>query len=207
MDVKAKDELEEELLKTFTEMLTNPEKKKEFAESVKQLITNLELKKSEMGKPRLVLKDENVELRDHLIKRIAETLEQTESDIIRGEKSLYTWEEMDTGVIPAVIEDKETMYMLMNISTGGSKLEKMVYMIGHSWYDLTDFMMNDAYNNDEASSEKIKKLVKELGKQGVRNLLGVLKNGSGTETTSGSGSIKIEDLPSTGLEYIGMPAQ
>ena len=206
MDVKEKDEMEEELLKTFTEMLTNPEKKKEFAESVKQLITNLELKESEMGKPRLVLKDENVELKDHLIKRIGEFLTQTEMDIVKGERSLYTWEEMGTGVIPAVIEDKPTVYILMNLSTGASKVEKLVFLIGHSWYDLTDFLMNDAYNNDESDSEKLRKLVKELGKQGVRNLLDLVKDGLGTETTSESGNIKIEELPNTGLEYIEMPA-
>jgi hypothetical protein len=79
-------------------------------------------------------------------------------------------------------------------------------MIGHSWYDLTDFMMNDAYNSDESSSEKLKKLVKELGKQGVRNLLDIVKDGLGTETTSETGKIKIEELPSTGLEYIELPA-
>jgi len=206
MDVKEKDELEEELLKTFTEMLTNPEKKKEFADSLKQLIANLELKESELGKPKLVLKDENVELKDHLIKRIAEFLEKSEKDIVKGEKTLYTWEEKGSGVIPAVIEDKETFYMLMNLSKGGSQLEKLVYLIGHSWYDLTDFMMNDAYNDDESDSEKLKKLVKELGKQGVRNLLDLVKDGLGTKTTSESGSIKIEELPNTGLEYIEMPA-
>ena len=109
-------------------------------------------------------------------------------------------------MIPAVIEDKETFYMLMNLSKGGSQLEKLVYLIGHSWYDLTDFMMNDAYNDDESDSEKLKKLVKELGKQGVRNLLDLVKDGLGTKTTSESGSIKIEELPNTGLEYIEMPA-
>ena len=100
---------------------------------------------------------------------------------------------------------QETIYILMNLSMGGSKIEKIVYLIGHSWYDLTDFMMNDAYNNDESDSEKLRKLVKELGKQGVRNLLDLVKDGLGTETTSESGNIKIEELPNTGLEYIELP--
>ena len=64
----------------------------------------------------------------------------------------------------------------------------------------------NAYNEDESDSEKLKKLVKELGKQGVRNLLDLVKDGLGTKTTSESGSIKIEELPNTGLEYIEMPA-
>ena len=207
MDLKTKEELKEELLKTLTELLSDPEKKKEFRESARQLIANLELKESELGKPELVLKDrDGMELKDHLLDRILNLLVNNESDIIKGEQNLYSWEEKGSGVIPAVIDDKETVYTLMNISKGGLKLEKMVYLIGHSWYDLTDFLLEDAYNENESSGEKLSKLVKELGKQGLRNLLGALKDDSGPETASTTERIKIEELPSAGLEYIEFPA-
>ena len=207
MHTMTKEELKDELLKTVTELMTNPDKKKEFRESAKQLVENLELQDSELGRPKLVLKNkDNIELKDHLLNRFAEIFEQSERDIVRGETALFSWEEMDSGVIPAVIDDKPTIYILMNISKGGSQLNKLVYLIGHSWYDLTDFMMNDAYNEDESSSEKLSKLVKELGKQGLRNLLGAVKEGLGTGTTTESGNIRIEELPNTGLEYIELPA-
>ena len=202
MDLKTKEELKEELLKTLTELLSDPEKKKEFRENVRQLIMNLEVKKNELGKPKLVLKDKDgMELEDHLLNRILELLVDKESNLVKGESTLYSWEEKGSGVIPAVIEDKETVYILINMSKGGSQVEKIVYLIGHSWYDLTEFKKDDA----ESNTEKLSKLVKELGSQGVRNLLDLVRDGLGKETTTESGNIKIEELPNTGLEYIELP--
>jgi hypothetical protein len=120
---------------------------------------------------------------------------------------LFSWEEQDTGVIPAIIEDKPTVYILMNVSNGGSQLNKLVYLIGDAWYDLTDFMLEDAYNPDESIKKKLTTLLKVLGKQALTNFSAVISNRSEKEKKDNIGSMPVEYLPTAGLESIRLDLQ
>jgi hypothetical protein len=202
MDIKTKAELTKDLLELVKQLVKDPEKRKAFTDSAKHLMENLELKKSELGVPKLVIRSDDPEQEDVLGDLLGKLLDQTRSELIKSETVLFSWEEMDTGVIPVVIEDKPTIYILMNISNGGSQLNRMVYLLGDSWYDLTDFMMNDAYNSDESVKEKLVTLSKTLGKQALTNFSDVIRNRSGKETEENAGSIPVEYLPTTGLENI-----
>lgn len=200
MDVKTKAELTKEVLEIATKLSGDPEYRESFRESARHLLENLQLKVSELNSPELVINDgEDSEKEDPLGDLFSNLLNQASSELIKSETALFSWEEQDTGVIPAVIEEKPTVYILMNISNGGSQLNKLVYLLGDSWYDLTDFMMEDAYNPDETVKEKLTVLAKTLGKQLLHNLTGSGESGT---TTEGSETIPVEYLPTKGLENI-----
>ena len=207
-DVKTEEEIKAELLKTVTRLAEDPENRKEFTEDLRTIFENLKMKSTAWTAPTLELDKEKAgDIRDDLLKKLADLLQKTSENVIKGEHFTYSWEEKDTGVIPAVVDDMPSIYLLYNLSKGGSKIEKAIYLLGSSWYDLTDFMMNDMYNDDETAREKLIKLSKELGKQGLRNLLGTLKNGNGNGGKTTDGGITIEELPTTGLEYIVLEEQ
>jgi hypothetical protein len=208
MDVKTKAELAGELLEIVTKLIRDPEYRASFAENAKQMMGNIELKESELGIPILTLKgSSDSEQEDALGELLSKLMNRTSSELIKSETVIFSWEEQDTGVIPAVIEDKPTVYILMNISNGGSQLNKLVYLLGDAWYDLTDFMLEDAYNPDESVKEKLTTLLKVLGKQALTNFSDVIRNRSVKEKKDNIESIPVEYLPTTGLESIRLDLQ
>jgi len=208
MDIRTQEELRDAFIKTVTEMAGSAESRRKFTEGLRTLLGNLRIRTSELGGPTFEIDREKVlTIENDLLNKLADLFSKAKKGVVAGETSAYSWENRNTGVIPAVVDDKPTEYMLLNVSRGGSKIEKMVYLLGGSWYDLTDFMLNDAYNKDETAREKLIKIAKEIGKQGLRNLIGALKNGTGTGGRSEAGAITTEELPSTGLEYIVLDGQ
>lgn len=203
MDIKTKAEVTSDLLDIVKKLIRDPEYRKSFTQSAREFMGNLELKKNEFGIPMLVLRSDDPDKKDPLGELLSKLMGLTSSELIKSETALFSWEEQDTGVIPAVIEDKPTVYILMNISDGGSQLNKLVYLLGDSWYDLTDFMMEDAYNPDKTVKEKLIRLSKDLGKQVLANLTGSDRTETVKETEPGT--LPIEYLPVKGLENIQLP--
>ena len=202
MDLKTREEMVDDLLEIVTKLLKDEEYRQAFRDSAKQLLDNLELQSNEIGFPKLVLRnEEGEEENDVLGKLLGDLMNRASGEVIKGETALFSWEEENTGVIPAVIMDKPTLYILMNISNGGSQIEKLVYLLGDSWFDLTDFVMEDAYNPDETMKEKLVKLSKDLGKQALANTLSAIRNIT-KEKPKEDGSIPIEYLPTSGLENV-----
>lgn len=202
MDVKTKAELTSELLDIVKKLVRDAEYRQSITQSAKDLLNHVELKESELGVPMLVVTSDDPEQKDPLGALLGELMNKTSAELIKSETSLFSWEEQDTGVIPAVIEDKPTVYILMNISNGGSQLNSLVYLLGDAWYDLTDFMMNDAYNEDESVKEKLIVLAKALGKQVLKNLT---SSGKGSAGQAEAGSLPVEYLPVKGLEFVQLP--
>ncbi len=96
----------------------------------------------------------------------------------------YAWEEMDTGVMPIILEDRPALYFLYNISAGGSQLDKAYLLLGDRWIDL----FTCAPETDAIGADVFLLLIDTLGMQ-KRDV--VEENG-----------LPVEYLPTAGLEEI-----
>ena len=124
-------------------------------------------------------------------------LSQTEAMLYKDAVQLISWEDMDTGVIPVILENKPTNYALMNISAGGSQINKCLYLVDDRWIDLTDFMVNQ-----------------DFGENGAEDAIAWWRSrflnafaGSEVSTASGARTFLIEYLPTAGLESVELPVE
>ena len=203
-DLAKQDELRDELMNYVTALLKDPEQRKAFSESLQSILEDLRLKDSELDAPSLTMEEPDTQEQadDPLRSLFSELLGTASAKIIKSETQVITWEEDDTGVIPAVVYDRPSIYVLMNISDGGSTMNKVVVLIAGTWYDLTDFVFDDYGNPDETTSQQLLALSKTLGKQALSNFLGADSTGSGQPVQDDSLTIPVEYLPNAGLENI-----
>lgn len=113
-----------------------------------------------------------------------------------NDSGLYAWEELDTGVIPVVMDDKPAIYMLLNIANGGSSIKKILLLLDGSWFDITGISIGD-------SGQEFRDVVHEMLPVVLKAAPGYLSDpGEVGIVDDTSGAIKIEYLPSAGLEKI-----
>ena len=120
---------------------------------------------------------------------------------------MISWEENDTGVIPVVVYDQPSVYVLLNVLDGGSKINKIVFLLAGSWYDLTDFIQNDYGNPDETTRQQLLSLSKALGRQSLSNFQGTGDTGNTQPVQTDSQAYPVEYLPTVGLEKIKLDTQ
>lgn len=109
---------------------------------------------------------------------------------------LYAWEELDTGVIPVVMDDKPATYMLINIANGGSSVKKILLLLDGYWYDISGLSVGD-------SGQEFRDMVREMLPVVLKAAPGYLSDpGEVGIIDDTNEAIKIEYLSSAGLEVI-----
>lgn len=207
---KTREQLAADLIASLTEAMDTPEGRQYLAESLRYMATMLEeLDREETG-PEETGPEETVSEEIDLEETGPEETDDGEQEALpdplaeayamaqaRAREMLYgpsvefiSWEEMDSGVIPLMIEDKPTQYVLANIQGGGSRLEKCLALAGGRWYDLTDFMNGTETPPSAETKEYILAAWREL----LQNSL------AGTEEDTQP--VQIVTLPTAGLEDI-----
>ena len=202
-DLAKQSELRDELAQYVAVLLKDPEQRKAFSESLQNIMDSLHLQDSELDSPTLTMDEpDDQEKDDPLYSLFFDLVSAASNKVIKSETQVITWEQDDTGIIPAVVYDRPSIYVLMNISDGGSKLNKVVVLIGGIWYDLTDFVFDDYGNPDETTSQQLLALSKMLGSQALTAILGTDKPAAAQTVQPASGSVPIEYLSTVGLENI-----
>ncbi len=109
-----------------------------------------------------------------------------------------TWVENGTGEMVMVSEDNPTFYMLMNATESGTKVRRMVILIGKHWYDLGG-MPEKTWNTEEDKMETtVRSLEKLAGFAGE-----VIKNTIADREEEGRDDESFPDFVSGVLKYIG----
>ena len=202
-DIAKQSELREMLANYVTTLLKDPDQRRALSESLQSILNDLRLQESELDTPSLTMDEpDEQEQADPLRSLFSELFAAASSKVVKSQTEVISWEENDTGIIPAVVYDQPSLYMLMNVTDGGSRMNKIVILLAGSWYDLTDFIQGDYASSDETTNQKLLALSKTLGKQALSNFLGTGDAENTQPVQTDSQAYPVEYLPTDGLESI-----
>ncbi len=121
-------------------------------------------------------------------------LAKADANVLR---QLTTWEEADSGEIVMVSSKGPTLYLLMNISQSGTKVNKMLILIGSRWFDLTELAQITSEEDDVASlleNENMIRMMSEMGDELVNMILSPSDEESPKETEAQPETESDDDL-------------
>ena len=168
LDTKSVRALSAAFVKAIMKSSDNPDDPSVWKESLQEIAEHAHLNGTEVQL-------EDVNSGNEFANAVVQILK--DSDLFR---QLASWEENGTGEIPMVeAEDNQTLYLLLNISAGGSMINGLAIMIGGQWIDLLNLQQGD-----------VKQIIARIG------MSAAMQTGSGDI----EGSIRF--LPTAGLEDI-----
>ena len=186
----------------ITQAMDEPDGLDRLGESVEGLLDSLHLDMSEFESPELVMDEDD---RDDALSKIFRQLLGWAADRV-SVQALASWEEMDTHVIPVIVDaNKPTVYMLAKVSHGGAQVDTIVLKLGDTWYDMGGIVAtDDAKGVDAADEEKVKTMAWSIAQELLSNL-SALFDGTG-EAAADTTTSKVEKLPTAGLEEVRLVA-
>ena len=207
-DIAKQAVLREALADYIDALLKDPDQRRALSDGIRSILETMRLQESELDSPSLTMDDpDEQEQADPLRNLFSELFAAASSKVVKSQTEMISWEENDTGVIPVVVYDQPSVYVLLNVLDGGSKINKIVFLLAGSWYDLTDFIQNDYGNPDETTRQQLLSLSKALGRQALSNFLGTGDTGNTQPVQTDSQAYPVEYLPTVGLEKIKLDTQ
>lgn len=127
LDLKSLLYLQTEFVKMYLALRQDSEDLSKITDVLQEIVEHMKLDGTK-------IKLDDVETGEELGDAILKILGQSGKGLVT---QLLSWEERGTGEIPVIAEtDKPTLYLMLNISGGGSKMNGVAVLIAGRWYDL-----------------------------------------------------------------------